>query len=192
MGAPLFAAESAAPTENRAEDKVLGTIREAMRQYEGRDYSAAAANLNYAAQLVLQKKSEQMQSLLPDAPPGWTAEETKSQALGSEVLGGGTTISRTYAKGEARVRLEVMADSPVLQSVLMMTGNSVFAGAAGGKLESVKGNRAVVKYDGDDRKGEIYVVVDNRFVVIIKGRRVDKEELALFAGLMDYDRLLNN
>lgn len=178
--------------ENQHEDKVFGTVREALQQYEKGDYSAAAANFNYAAQLALQKKSEQMQSLLPDAPPGWTAEPAKSKALGAEMLGGGLTISRTYAKGEARVHLEVMAESPVMQSILMMTSNSVFAGAAGGKLETVKGNRAIVKYDGDDQKGEVFIVVDARFVVAIRGRHVTRDELTLFANVMDYDKLLKN
>ncbi len=160
-----------------------------MKQYEKGDYTAAASNLNYASQLVLQKKSEKMKTLLPDAPPGWEAEEASSQALGSEVLGGGVTISRTYTKGEASVHLEVMADSPVMQSVLMMTSNSVFASAGGGKLETVKGNKAIVKYDDDDQSGEIYVVVDGRFVVVIKGRHVSREELVLFANIMDYQKL---
>ena len=142
--------------------------------------------------MVLQKKSEQMRALLPEAPPGWETEKTKSQAVGAEMLGGGITISRTYSKGEATVHLEVIADSPMMRSVLMMTSNSVFASAGGGKLEKVKGNRAIVKYDGDDQKGDIYVVVDSRFVVTIKGRHVQREDLELFASIMDYDRLLKN
>lgn len=180
------------PVHVAAEDTVLSTIKEAIKQYEKEDYTAAASNLNYASQLVLQKKSEQMKTLLPDAPPGWKAEEASSQALGSEVLGGGLTISRSYTKGESRVHLEVMADSPVLQSVLMMTSNSVFASAGGGKLETVKGNKAIVKYDRDDQGGEIYVVVDSRFVVVIKGRAVSREELVLFANIMNYEKLAKN
>lgn len=172
-----------------AEDNVLSTIKEAMKQYEKGDYTAAASNLNYASQLVLQKKSEQMQTILPEAPPGWQAEEASSQALGSEVLGGGVTISRTYRKGDSSVKLEIMADSPVLQSVLMMTSSSVFASAGGGKLETLKGNKAIVKYDDDDQGGEIYIVVDSRFVVVIKGRQVSRADMVLFANIMDYDKL---
>ena len=173
-------------------DNVVSTIQEALKQYEKGDYTSAASNLNYASQLVMQKKSEQMKNLLPEAPPGWTAEAAKSQAVGSEVLGGGVTISRNYSRGEASVHLEVIADSPMMQSVLMMTRNSVFASAGGGKLETVKGNKAVVRYDEDEQKGEIYVVAGERFVVIIKGRGVKREDLELFANIMDYGRLLKN
>ncbi len=182
----------ASPSLQAAEDHVLNTIREAIKQYEKGDYTAAASNLNYASQLVLQKKSEQMKTILPDAPPGWEAEEASSQALGSEVLGGGVTISRSYTRGDASVRLEIMADSPVLQSVLVMTSSTVFASAGGGKLETVKGNKAIVKYDEDDRGGEIYIVVDSRFVVVIKGRHVSRDDMILFANIMDYDKLSKN
>lgn len=175
-----------------AEDHVLNTIREAIRQYEQGDYTAASSNLNYASQLVLRKKSEQMKTILPEAPPGWEAEEASSQALGSEVLGGGVTLSRSYTKGNASVRMEIMADSPVLQSILMMTSNAVFASAGGGKLETVKGNKAVVKYDENDQGGEIFVVVDSRFVVVIKGRHVSREDMILFANIMDYAKLAKN
>ena len=176
----------------QAEDSVLSTIKEAMKQYEKGDYTAAASNLNYASQLVLQKKSEQMKTILPDAPPGWLAEEASSQTIGAEVLGGGITISRVYTKDEARVQMDIMTDSPVLQSVLMMTSNAVFAGAGGGKLETVKGNKAIVKYDDDSQNGEIYIAANSRFVVLIKGRHVSREEMILFANILDYSKLAKN
>ena len=45
------------------------------------------------------------------------------------------------------------------------------------------------KYDQDNQGGEIFVVVDSRFVVVIKGRHVSREELVLFANIMDYAKL---
>ena len=173
-------------------DNVVSTIREATRQYEKGDFSEAVSNLNYAVQLILQKKSERMTGLLPDAPPGWKAEDAKSQAVGAEMLGGGIAISRNYGKGQSSVHLEIIAESPMMQSVLMMTSNSVFASASGGKLETVKGNKAVIRYDKGERRGEVYVVVDTRFLVIIKGKRVNRDDLELFANIIDYERLLNN
>ena len=182
------------PAAVRADDadNVVSTIREAMRQYEKGDFSDAVSNLNYAAQLILQKKSERMTDLLPDPPPGWKAEDAKSQAVGAEMLGGGIAISRNYGRGQSSVHLEVIADSPMMQSVLLMTSNSVLAGAGGGKLETVKGNKAVIRYDKGERKGEVYVVVDTRFLVIIKGKRVNRDDLELFANIIDYERLLKN
>ncbi len=175
-----------------AEDNVLSTIKEAVRQYQAGDYTGASSNLDYASQLVRQQKSEKMKALLPDPPSGWQAGEASAQALGAAILGGGVTVSRDYTKGTSTVSVEIVSDSPVLQSVLMMIKNPVFAGAGGGKLETLKGQRAIIKYDGTKKSGELYIVVASRFVVTIKGRQVPREDLLAFAEVIDYRVLEKN
>lgn len=175
-----------------AEDTVLTTIKEATRQYQGGDYSGAASNLDYASQLIRQKKSERMKALLPEPLAGWEGKEASAQALGAAVLGGGVTVSRDYTKGPAFVSVEIVSDSPVLQSVLMMINNPVFAGAGGGKLETIKGQRAVLKYDSGKQNGELYIVVASRFVITIKGRQVTREDLLAYGQAMDYRVLEKN
>lgn len=172
-----------------AQDNVLSTIEEAVKQYRVGDYAGAASNLDYAAQLVRQKKSEKMKDLLPNALPGWQAGEASAQAVGAAVLGGGVTVSRDYTKGQGSVSIEIVADSPVLQSVLMMINNPMFAGAGGGKLETVKRQRAVVKYDNSKKSGDIYVVIGGRFLVTIKGDNVEREAMVEFAKAIDYQAL---
>jgi len=176
----------------RAEDNVLSTIKEAVRQYQAGDYTGASSNLDYASQLVRQQKSEKMKALLPDPPAGWQAGEASAQALGAAILGGGVTVSRDYTKAPATVSVEIVSDSPVLQSVLMMIKNPVFAGAGGGKLETLKGQRAIIKYDSNKKGGELYIVVASRFVVTIKGRQVTREDLLAFAEIIDYRVLEKN
>ena len=172
-----------------AEDNVLSTIREATRQYEAGDYTAAASNLDYAAQLVRQQKSERMKSLLPEPLAGWEGREANAQALGAAILGGGVTVSRDYKRGKSSLSVEIVSDSPVLQSVLMMINNPMFAGAGGGKLETLKGQRAIIKHDSDKMKGEMYVVVDSRFVVTIKGKQIAREDLMAYGEAIDYASL---
>ena len=176
----------------RAEDNVLSTIKEATRQYEAGDYSGSASNLDYAAQLVRQQKSERMKALLPDPLSGWEGKEASAQALGAAILGGGVTVSREYKKGNASVSVEIVSDSPVLQSVLMMVNNPMFAGAGGGKLETLKGQRAIVKYDSSKKSGELYIVVASRFVITIKGRQVVREDLLAYGEAIDYRVLEKN
>ena len=159
------------------EDTVLSTIKEATRQYQAGDYSGSASNLDYASQLIRQKKSEKMKDLLPEPQPGWDGKEASAQALGAAVLGGGVTVSRDYTRGASTISVEIVSDSPVLQSVLMMLNNPVFAGAGGGRLETVKGNRSVLKFDSGKKSGELYIVVASRFVVTVKGRQVAREDL---------------
>lgn len=173
----------------RAEDNVLGAIKEATKQYEAGDYTGAASNLDYAAQLIRQQKSERMKALLPAPLAGWEGKEASAQALGAAILGGGVTVSRDYRKGAASLSVEIVSDSPVLQSVLMMVNNPMFAGAGGGKLETVKGQRAILKFDNSKKSGELYIVVASRFVVTIKGRQVAREDLFAYGEAIDYQAL---
>ncbi len=175
-----------------AEDPILSAIKEATKQYQGGDYSGASSNLDYASQLIRQKKSERMKALLPAPLSGWEAKEASAQALGAAVLGGGVTVSRDYTKGNAVISIEIVSDSPVLQSVLMMINNPLFAGAGGGKLETIKGNRSILKYDAGKKNGELYIVVASRFVVTIKGRQVTREDLLAYGEAMDYRLLEKN
>ena len=174
------------------EDTVLSTIKEATRQYQAGDYSGSASNLDYASQLIRQKKSEKMKDLLPEPLPGWDGKEASAQALGAAVLGGGVTVSRDYTRGASTISVEIVSDSPVLQSVLMMLNNPVFAGAGGGRLETVKGNRSVLKFDSGKKSGELYSVVASRFVVTVKGRQVAREDLLAYGEAMDYRVLEEN
>lgn len=144
---PLLAAEGT--------DAVLTTIDQAIKQYRVGDFAGAASNLDYASQLVRQKKSERMKDLLPEPLAGWQAKPASAQTLGTAVFGGGVTVSRDYSKAGAAVSVEIVSDSPVLQSVMMMLKNPMFAGAAGGSLVTVKGQRAIIKYDDKTKNGEV-------------------------------------
>ena len=189
---PLFLALALHVPAVHAADNVVSTIREATRQYEVGDYTGAASNLDYAAQLVRQQKSERMKALLPEPLSGWEGKEANAQALGAAILGGGVTVSRDYKRGASNLSVEIVSDSPVLQSVLMMVNNPMFAGAGGGKLETLKGQRAILKFDSGKKSGDLYVVVDGRFVITIKGRQVTREDLIAYGEAINYALLEKN
>jgi len=173
-------------------DDVLTTIDEAVKQYTSGDFAGAASNLDYASQLVRQKKSERMKDLLPEPLSGWQAQPASAQTLGTAVFGGGVTVSRNYSKGDATVSIEIVTDSPVLQSVIMMLNNPMFAGASNGSLETINGQRSIVKYDVGERSGEIDVVVANRFMVTVKGSNVERQTLVAYAEAIDFTSLAKN
>jgi len=172
-----------------ANDDVLTVIEEALQQYKNGDLSSAANNLDYASQLIRQKKSEKLKSVLPKPIPGWDVEPATSQAIGTAVFGGGVTVSQAYRKGPSHIIIEIISDSPVLQSVMMMLNSPVFAGASGGKLEIIKGQRAIVKFEPEKRDGEINVVIANKFMVTVKGQEVTREELLAYTQLIDFQVL---
>jgi len=177
---------------NTRADDVLNTIDEAVKQYKGGDFGGAASNLDYAAQLIRQKKSELMKELLPEPLSGWEAEAANAQALGTAIFGGGINVSRKYTRKSSVITIEIVSDSPVMQSLIMMFNNPMLAGAGGGKLVTIKGQRAIVQYDEADRDGEINTVVAGRFMVTVNGEQVDRDDIMAYAQAIDFDALMKN
>lgn len=167
-------------------DPVLETIQEAMDYYTEGDYAGAAGTLDYAAQLIRQKRGEGMTILLPDPLDGWEAEEATSQAAGAALFGGGTSVEREYTKEDASVNISIMTDSPMLQGVAMMLNNPMFANADGGKLVRINKQKAILKYEAEDRSGSINLMVGGTVLVTIEGDDVDLEDLMAYAEVIDY------
>lgn len=170
-------------------DEVTDSINEAMKQYKDGEYADAVGSLHYAAQLISQKRGEQLQSFLPKPLAGWKAEDPRLEAVGAAMFGGGVSVERQYHKGSSYINVKIITDSPILQSMMMMLNNPMFATSQGGKLRKIKGQKAVVKYDASDRDGEINIVVVNRFLVTIEGSGVSQKELTDYAARIDYKKL---
>jgi hypothetical protein len=170
-------------------DDVTDAIDEAMQYYQDGKYSDAMTSLNYASQLIGQKKGGDLQSFLPQPLDGWEAEEATSQSMGAAMLGGGISAERQYNKGSSSVRIQIVTDSPMLQSMMMMFGNPMLAGADGGKLEKIAGEKAIVKYNAADKSGDIKLVIANRFLVTLDGNDASLEDLKAYASTIDYKKL---
>ncbi len=82
-----------------------------------------------------------------------------------------------------------MSPKPILQSMAMMFFNPAYATANGGKLKKIKRQKAIVKYRPSNQEGEITIVVDKRYLVSIKGRKVREEDLTNYASAIDYKEL---
>jgi len=123
---------------------------------------------------------------------GWEAKEAKSQNLG--MMGGSAGIEQEYWKagsgdqGRSRVTISIMGDSPMFQGMMGMF-NPAIVGSSGGKLQKIKRNKAIVKYSADNRNGEIMINVNKKHLVIVKGSKVDKEDLLNYAKAVDYKGL---
>lgn len=173
-------------------DDVLKTIDEAVNQYKNGDYSGAASNLDYASQLIRQKKSEKLLEVLPEPLPGWEAEAADAQAIGTAVFGGGINVSRTYTKKSSTVSIDIVTDSPVMQSLIMMMNNPMLAGASGGKLESINARKAIIQYNEATLSGEVNVIIDNTILVTVRGQKVERADMISYAKAIDYDALKGN
>lgn len=170
-------------------DDVSDAINEGLQSYQAGKYSEAMTSLNYASQLIGQKKGGSLQSILPEPLNGWKADEATSQAMGAALLGGGVSAERRYNKDSSSVSVQIVSDSPMLQSVMMMFNNPMLAGADGGKLEKISGEKAIVKYKAQEKSGTINLVIASRFLVTVEGNSVSLEDLKAYAGKIDYKKL---
>lgn len=170
-------------------DDITSSINEALQYYKNGEYTDAVESLNYASQLIQQKKGSGLEAFLPEPLSGWTAQAPTSQAAGAAMFGGGVTAERRYSKGSSSITLQIITDSPLMQGVMMMFSNPMFAASDGGKLEKIAGQKAIVKCDPVNKKGEIKIVVANRFFVLIEGNGITKEDLKGYAAAIDYKKL---
>lgn len=169
-------------------DDITTSINEALEYYNNGEYTEAVSSLNYAAQLIQQKKGGSLESFLPSPLSGWSAEDASSQTAGAGMFGG-VAAHREYRKGESSISVAIVTDSPMLQGMTMMFSNPMFATSDGGKLEKIKKQKAIVKYQPAEKEGEIQIMVAGRFLVTIEGSGVTKEELKQYAAAIDYDKL---
>ncbi|MBN2428497.1 MAG: hypothetical protein JXK94_09190 [Deltaproteobacteria bacterium] len=170
-------------------DDVTDSINEGLKSYQKGEHGSAVESLNYAVQLIQQMKGEGLEAFLPEPLSGWTAEPASSQASGGAMMGGAVAASRAYSKDSSSVDIQIITDSPMMQGVMMMFSNPMFATADGGKLEKINGEKAIVKYDAANREGEIQLVVANRFFIVIDGSDVSKDDLKSYAQGIDFKKL---
>lgn len=170
-------------------DEVVDNLKTGLSAYEASNYSEALQAIDYASQLIRQKKGAAVAAILPAAPSGWTAEEPESEAAAAALMGGIVTAKRRYNKGDASVTIQLQSDSPLLQTYGMMFSNPALMAGSGAKLETIKGQRVAVTYKAADKNGEIKAVVDNRYVLEVQGSNLSREELTAFVAAIDFPKL---
>ena len=148
-------------------DEVTDAIDEAVASYKAGDFSNAAAQLDYAASLVREQKAGAVLAVFSDPLDGWTAEEAESNSAAGMFMGGGITASRRYSKGDARVEVSLVMDSPMLQSVTMMLSNPAMMSMTGGKLVRVQGNKGMMQ--AEDERFTLNFVVNNNALFTLTG-----------------------
>lgn len=178
-----------APLGSVCADDVTDSINEALKQYENGEFADAVQSLDYASQLIRQKKGGQLEAFLPAPLAGWKAEEAQSSAAGAAMFGGGVTAERSYTKGDSRVQVNIITDSPMMQGMMVMFSNPMMATADGGKLEKINGEKAIVKYSKENKDGNINLVVGNRFMITIDGSDITREDLLAYAKAIDFKKL---
>jgi hypothetical protein len=147
-------------------DDVTDQINEALKAYQNHDTQAAIAALDAAENMVREGRADALKNLLPPVPPGWTADNADSTAVGVAMMGGGTTASRTYHLDAQQVEVQIMGDSPMLQGLATLLG-SPFAAAGGMKTVVIGGRR--MSYAENDNS--YMALVADKVIVKVSGNK---------------------
>jgi hypothetical protein len=169
-----------APTLSRADD-ISDQINQALAAYQKHDLNAALSALDVATSLIRQARADAWKTFLPPVPPGWQADDAQATAAGPVLFGGGSGASRQYRKGEWRVEVTILTDSPILQGVGAML--SSVASASGGRVLVVNGRRMV--YVKDDNSFTA-LIADKVMVKVAGSVATPEDQLRLFIAAIDF------
>ncbi|HME24458.1 MAG TPA: hypothetical protein VKI44_24520 [Acetobacteraceae bacterium] len=163
-------------------DDVTDQINEALKAYQNHDTQTAIAALDAASNLMRQSRADGLKKLLPPPPPGWTADAAESTAVSVAMLGGGVTASRVYHNSVQRVEVQLVADSPMLQTVAALIASPL--GAIGGMKTVVIGGRRMSYTENDH---SYMTLVADKVIVRVEGN-ADTPDVTLksFIGVIDF------
>lgn len=160
-------------------DEIADTIRSALEAYETGDIQFAQDELQFALQLLGERKAGAFTDLLPEPLPGWTRETSTEAAMAMAMFGGGISAEGTYRRNGESFTITLMADNPIVASMGAMMGNpAVFGGSVvrvgrerfmsrDNELTGLIGNRVLVRVEGnapDDVKIEHLRTMDFRAI----------------------------
>jgi len=177
-------------SEEKQKDEIAKLINNGLKKYKKENFSGAISDLEYAAQLIRQKRCSVLEKILPGPLKGWKADKPKSQSTPAALFGGMTSASRKYTKNSSIVEIQIIADSTLIQSFLSILSNPTIATANGAKLKTIKGQRAIIKQNQTGNI-EINIVVANKTLVKIKSTNTSLEETLKYAESINYQKLSN-
>ena len=150
-------------------DEIEEQLQTAIELYKEGNITGALEELEFATAQLRQKKAENMGALFPEPLAGWKAEEFESQSMGQAAFGGGITVSRRYIKdGGGNAVIEVMSDSPMMQTMGMLINNPALVGASKNtKLIRIKRQKALLKTERKN-KAELTFLVESKVLVRVE------------------------
>ena len=162
-------------------DDFTDQLDEAKAAYAKHDLGTAQAALNSASTLLRQQRLELWKAVLPEALPGWTAEDAEGAAAAMALLGGGVSVSRNYRKDGESVNIEIVTDSPIIASMSgLLNGLITLDGA---KLVVMDGRK--VSYNKNENS--YMTMIRDKALVTVKGQgKVPEDELKAYVKAIKF------
>lgn len=168
-------------------------IVRAETSYKQGKFKDALTQLDRAQTEIRQQRVELFRHLLPAAPKDWalvTSPEEDGKSVGAALMGGGSTISRSFSSNGHTATVSYITDSPM---VTMLSG---LANALGGMVPAKTNQISVNGYNANyeekseqGKKKHMLTIFAGDVLVSVESETLDKETLVQFANLINLSKL---
>ncbi|MBF0334706.1 MAG: hypothetical protein HQL40_13845 [Alphaproteobacteria bacterium] len=143
----------------------------------------AQGNLTLTADLLQQaltglydRLAKGLAPLMPKPPNGWEASQVDFDSLG--VVGGGLTVSRGYAKGDAVMNATLILDNPAaLAASDLGVDPKTVAGLPGVQVVKIGGQDAILRWEPEGRAGGVVMTLGDRVLLQVDGSDISGPDM---------------
>jgi hypothetical protein len=160
-------------------DEIADTISQAEAKYKAGELAGAGTSLQYALNLLNEKRAEKLMALIPKEAGEWKGDEGRTESMG--MLGGGFTLSRNFTKGDKEATVSIIMESPLIQQMLGIISNPIFAGQMGMKMRDIKGEKGSY----NSANGELMLVINNTILVKVEASGSPEADILVLARAVD-------
>ncbi|MEE2745195.1 MAG: hypothetical protein VYD54_14880 [Bdellovibrionota bacterium] len=125
---------------------------------------------------------------MPHALNGWIEKESKLQTVGQKLFSGGLAVFKKYNKGRSQIKISLITDSPVVQTYLGMFSGALLNNSGGELIRENRNKKGKLKFNPARKKGDIFSIIDNRYLLKIEGRRIKKSDLLAYFKAIDFKK----
>lgn len=156
-----------------AADMVPGQMDAARAAYQKNDLAHTAKALEAALMDIQDRLGKSLSETLPPAAGGWEADPPEVQGLGQ--VGGGLSVTRAYAKGDASLNASLFLDSPAVEAALTQfaAGTPIPPNT---KRIKVGGEDALLRFDSANKAGEVTLILGGRVLLSIEGDNLNNAD----------------
>jgi hypothetical protein len=171
-------------------DTIVDQMNEAIEAYKAKDYKGAMEELKFITAEIQKLDANENQKLLPEPLDGWSVEQSDngSQAMVS-MMGGGSTVEATYTKEEQSVRIQILANSPMIAMMSMSIANPALMSADPNTSPfRYKRNKGMKQKEGDSV--EITLLIAGQIMLQLSGSNLkDEKTLEAYLDKIDLAKL---
>ncbi|MBF0394528.1 MAG: hypothetical protein HQL38_17770 [Alphaproteobacteria bacterium] len=160
----------------RAADDLAQRLDQAKLAYAQGNLTLTADLLQNALAGLYDRLAKSLAPLMPNPPNGWEASQVDLDSLG--VVGGGLTVSRGYAKGDAVMNATLILDNPAaLAASDLGVDPKTVAGLPGVQVVKIGGQDAILRWEAEGRAGGVVMTLGDRVLLQVDGSDISGPEM---------------